>query len=167
MGVSARDSTTNGDDLVWDMMVIPANERMAANAIALCQRDHGTFHRRAMDKKCSDRRNAREIDVLSLVFDALIANRNDVAMELIARRIVGIEEADRSGHWNIADAIQVMRTGSLMSEQQVLMNSMIMNVRFIEIGGFQTRFELMNHIMDMMLILHHLSPSFPMTLLNH
>lgn len=105
------------DDLVWDMMVIPASERMAANAIALCQRDHGTFRRRAMDKKCSDRRNAREIDALSLIFDALIANRSDVAMELIARRMVGIEEADSSGNWHIADAIQVMRTGSLMSEQ--------------------------------------------------
>lgn len=117
---TASPTTRDNDDcndLVWDMMVIPASERMAANAIALCQRDHGTFRRRAMDKKCSDRRNAREIDVLSLVFDALIANRNDVAMELIARRIVGIEEADSSGNWHIADAIQVMRTGSLMSEQ--------------------------------------------------
>jgi hypothetical protein len=108
-----RDS---GNDLVWDMMVIPANERMAANAIALCQRDHGTFRRRAMDKKCSDRRNVREIEVLSLIFDSLIAGRSDVAMELIARRIVGIEEADCSGSWRIADAIQVMRAGSLMSE---------------------------------------------------
>ena len=38
-----RDSGDDGD-LVWDMMVIPAGERMAANAIALCQRDHGTFY---------------------------------------------------------------------------------------------------------------------------
>lgn len=114
---SNSETAVDSADLVWDMMVIPAGERMAANAVALCQRDYGTFRRRAMEKKCSDRRNAREIDVLSLIFDALIADRNDVAMELVARRIVGIEEADSSGNWHIADAIQVMRAGSLMSEQ--------------------------------------------------
>src|SRR3569623_1690008 len=57
------------------------------------------------------------MESIALVLDALLDGKHDIAVELLVRRMIGIDEAEANGHWGFADATAVIRTGSLLSEQ--------------------------------------------------
>jgi len=51
-------------------------------------------------------RNRNECEVLAQVLDALVVDGDsDAAIEILARRFVGVHRADQSGNWHFADVL--------------------------------------------------------------
>jgi hypothetical protein len=51
-------------------------------------------------------RNRNECEVLAQVLDALVVDQDtDAAIEILARRFVGVHRADQSGNWHFADVL--------------------------------------------------------------
>lgn len=64
-----------------------------------------SFLARIDARKFATQRNEYEARALSKVLDALVDGRPDAAAEWAVRRLVAVEDADRTGDWRIAPII--------------------------------------------------------------
>lgn len=105
----------NTNDLVWAHIHVAEADRWAPGTVANVQAHFPSFQARATMVKCKDGRNAREVDTLSAIADAAIARRSDVVLELVIRRIFGVEEADKAGgrDWDSATVLDLTKPGAL------------------------------------------------------
>lgn len=105
----------NPNDLVWAHIHVAEADRWAPGTVANVQAHFPSFQARATMVKCKDGRNAREVDTLSAIADAAIARRSDVVLELVIRRIFGVEEADKAGgrDWDSATVLDLTKPGAL------------------------------------------------------
>jgi len=53
----------------------------------------------------ANQRNFHEVHTLAKLIDHLMANRSKEALELAARRVVGVMEADRTKSWDVAEQL--------------------------------------------------------------
>ena len=74
------------------------------------------------DNKCSNLRNHHEMSLLVNIFDLACSGDKDdkpILLELVARRINGINAADGTNNWEAADASNLLERRSLMNAHQI------------------------------------------------
>ncbi|KAL0630594.1 hypothetical protein Q9L58_010557 [Maublancomyces gigas] len=108
-------SRPSANDLTWKHIHVAEADRWAPGTVANVLAHFPSFQARANVVRCKDGRNAREVDTLSAIADAAHARRSDVVLELVIRRIFGIEEADNSGgrDWDTATVLDLTKPGAL------------------------------------------------------
>lgn len=108
-------AATSVNDLKWNHIYVAERDRWAPSTIAAVRSHYQSFQGRATVVRCRDIRSKHEVDTLSAICDALLADRADVALEVAVRRIVGVEEADAGGgrDWDTATALDLFRPGAL------------------------------------------------------
>jgi len=112
-------STTSANDLKWNHIYVAERDRWAPSTVATVRAHYQSFQGRATVVRCRDIRSKHEVDTLSAICDALLADRTDIALELAVRRIVGVEEADAGGgrDWDTATALDLVRPGALGNDE--------------------------------------------------
>ena len=101
-------------DLEWKGQVIAGDDRLAPRAIRIAESDFGSFSARWQFTKYRDARNNHEMENLSTMMDALLAGQVEWVCELMVRRMIAIDEADKHGHWRMAAGLAVRESGSLL-----------------------------------------------------
>ena len=107
------------NDLRWGHIYVPERDRWAPGAIRAVRTHYQTFQGRATVIRCKDIRNKHEVDTLSLIADAALAGRNDIVLEVVIRRLNGVEDADNGGgrDWDTATVLDLARPGLLGSDE--------------------------------------------------
>ena len=93
------------DPLVGCGVNIPAKERWAPTTTRNVLERFASFTARAQAARLTSQRNEHERLEVSRAVDALVEGRPDVALELLIRRLVVVEDADRSGSWHLAPVL--------------------------------------------------------------
>ena len=85
-------------------------------------------------------RNRNECEVLAQALDALVVDRDsEAAIEILARRFVGVKHADKSGNWHFADVLAKDMPKRTLLRPSVL--SCVLreakNLTLLESGGYR------------------------------
>jgi hypothetical protein len=86
----------------------------------------------------SNNRNLRECEVLADALDALVLRKDaDLATEILARRFVGVRNADVSGNWNFATVLAKNMSKRTLLRPQVMSAVLreAKNMSLLENGG--------------------------------
>jgi hypothetical protein len=108
----------SANDLKWNHIYVHERDRMAPGAVRMVRAHYQSFQGRATVIRCRDIRNKHEVDTLSGIADAIIAGQGEVALEMVIRRMVGVEDADAGGgrDWDTATLLDLTKPGSLYSD---------------------------------------------------
>jgi hypothetical protein len=92
------------NDLKWNHIHVFERDRVAPDAVRSVRAHYQSFQGRATVIRCRDIRNKHEVDTLSGIADAMLAGQHEVALEMVIRRMLGVEDADASGgrDWDTA-----------------------------------------------------------------
>lgn len=109
----------NANDLRWNGIYVPANDRWAPSSISEVKAFYQSFRGRALAVRCKDIRSKHEVDTLSIICDAALAGRTDMILEIAVRRMVGVEDADANGgrDWDTATALDLAKPGALGTDE--------------------------------------------------
>ena len=84
-------------------------------------------------------RNRNECEVLAQVLDALVLDHDSTAaIEILARRFVGVKHADKSGNWHFADVLAKDMPKRTLLRPSVLSSVLreAKNLTLLENGGY-------------------------------
>jgi len=104
---SHRRSHAMDDDMEENALARPMAKQFLRNVLAKQGKDGSVCHAFKHDVTFTVERNRRECLALAKVADALRANELDQAMELLVRRLAGVQIADQSNNWKLCDAFEL------------------------------------------------------------
>lgn len=113
--------TPNANDLNWRHIHVAERDRYAPSSIRKTLAAFSSFQARAQVMKAKDIRSKHEVDFISIIVDAALAERTDVILELAIRRLIGVEAAEnnedgKGRDWDTATALDLTKPGSLVNE---------------------------------------------------
>lgn len=97
-----------GDALKWERIDIPFRDRVGLQAQEQVELTYGSHRAEVTAKPLKDSRNKHEMIHYAIIADAAAAGRNDIVLEIAARRMWGIRHADSTGSWSFAKALEVV-----------------------------------------------------------
>jgi hypothetical protein len=114
-----RDPKPSVNDLKWNHIHVFERDRVAPDAVRSVRAHYQSFQGRATVIRCRDIRNKHEVDTLSGIADAMLAGQHEIALEMVIRRMLGVEDADASGgrDWDTATYLDLVTPGTLVGDE--------------------------------------------------